>query len=192
VLDAFLSFVRRTEGAVQDGGSAVKCELAADVLRAFGLVRFPASGWSMLPAVWPGDMLVVERVSSDQVRVGDVVVVGRDGRLCGHRVISVGGDSGEPQWITQGDALPVADRPVTENELLGRVAYLIRAGKRVAVSAELSLGATLIARILRRCFFAARGLVYLHRVYLHRVYLRRKVGTSEKSSPEEFVSPCQG
>jgi len=134
-----------------------------------------------------GDTLVVERVSSDQVRVGDVVVVGRNGRLCGHRVVSVGGDRGQPQWITQGDALPIPDRPVTVNELLGRVAYLIRAGKRVAVPAELSLVAGLIAKILRRSFFAARGIVYLQRVYLHRV-----VGTSEKSSSKEFVSPCQG
>jgi signal peptidase len=163
-------------------GSVAKCELAAEVLRSFGTLRFPATGWSMLPAVWPGDTLVVECVSSDQVRVGDVVVVGRDGRLCGHRVISMVQDPENRRWITQGDALPVPDRPVIENELLGRVAYVIREGKRFAVPAELSLVAMLIARIVRRSFLVARALVYL----------RRMLRTSEKSGPKELVSPCQG
>jgi hypothetical protein len=81
---------------------------------------------------------------------------------------------------------------VIENELLGRVVSLIRAGKRVAVPAELSVVATLIAKILRRSFFAARGLVYLRRVYSLRVHLRRVVRTSEKSGPEGLVSSCRG
>ena len=112
--------------ATRDTATALKCELASEVLRSFGQLRFPASGWSMLPTVWPGDTLVVERVMHDRVRIGDVVVVGRHGKLCAHRVIGTAGDSQNPQWITQGDALPVPDRPVAENELLGRVAYLIR------------------------------------------------------------------
>jgi signal peptidase I len=174
--------MRQTGHALSDGGSAVKCELAADVLRSFGTLRFPASGWSMLPAIWPGDTLVVERVSSDRVCIGDVVVIGRDGRLCGHRVISIVEDRGDQRLITQGDALPVPDRPVRESELLGRVAYLIRSGKLIAVPAELSVVERLTAKIVRRSVPAARALVYLHRV----------VQTSKKSAPEKSVLPCQG
>jgi len=79
-----------------------------------------------------------------------------------------------------------------ESELLGRVSYLMRAGKRIAVPAELSVAARLTATIVRRSFLAARGLVYLNRVYLNRVYLRRKVPISAKSGPKELVSPCRG
>jgi signal peptidase I len=171
--------MKQTEGPMPDG-SAVKCELAAQALRSFGTLRFPSTGWSMLPAVWPGDMLVVERVGKDQVQVGDVVVVGRDGKLCGHRVIGSAGDAQNPQWITQGDALPVPDRPVLENELLGRVSYLIRAGKLIPVAAELSLVERLTAKIVRRSVPAARALVYLHRM----------VQNSEKSVGEEPAA-CQ-
>lgn len=182
--------------ALADSG-AVKCELAGDVLRSFGQVRFAATGWSMLPTIWPRDTLVVERVSSDQVQVGEVVLIGRDGRLCAHRVVSRMDGSGNPQlvthcWITRGDAMPAPDPPVNEHELLGRVAYLIRAGERVEVPAKLSLVARLIAKIIRRSFFAARVLVYLHRVYSHRVYLHRLFQTSEKSGPEGLVFPCRG
>jgi signal peptidase I len=159
-----------------------KCDLAREVLRAFGPLRLPATGWSMLPAVWPGDTLVVEPVSSDQVRIGNVVVVGRDGKLCGHRVVSIVEDPENPRWITQGDALPVPDRPVGESELLGRVTYLIRAGRLIRVPAELSVVDKLIAKTIRRCFPAARVLVYLHRM----------VHAPGKSAPEELVLPCQG
>jgi signal peptidase I len=154
----------------------VRCELAAEVLRSFGTLQFAAKGWSMLPSVWPGETLVVNRVSQDQVRVGDVVLVGRDGRLCAHRVVSVAEGAGSPQWITQGDANSAPDRPVSEGELLGRIDYLIRAGRLVPVPAKLSLVEQLIAKIVRRSTTAARALVYLHRM---------------AEIPEETL-PCQG
>jgi len=56
------------------------------------------------------------------------------------------------------------DCPVLAHELLGRVAYLIRAGKCVPVPAELSVVENLIAKVVRRSVPAARALVYLHRM----------------------------
>jgi signal peptidase I len=167
----------RHDDSVATTIAALKCELAKEVLLSSGSLRFPAIGHSMLPAVWPGDTLVVERVSVDGVRVGDVLVVGRQGRLCAHRVIAKAGDSENPKWITQGDALPVPDCPVSENELLGRVGYVVRKGRLIALASELSAVEKLIAKIVRRSILAARALVYLNR-------LRR---TSEQS-----VLPCQG
>jgi hypothetical protein len=161
--------------------TVLKCDLAGELLRDFSPVSFPAVGWSMLPAVWPGDILEVERIS-DPVCVGDVVVVARDGKLCGHRVISIAGDRENPQWITQGDALPQADRPVSATELLGRVAYLSRAGKRVAVPAKLNVIQQLVAKVVRRSVFAGRVLAYLHRM----------LQTLGKSGREESILPCRG
>jgi signal peptidase I len=160
-----------------DIAAAVKCDLAGDVLRSFGSLRFQATGWSMLPSIWPGDTLVVERVGCDQVQLGEVVLVGRDGRLCAHRVVSRAESSGSPQWTTQGDAMPAPDRPVIEPELLGRVSHLIRAGNCIAVAAELSVAAKLMAKIVRRCLPAVRALVYLHRMV---------------EASEESVHSCQG
>jgi hypothetical protein len=134
----------------------------------------------MLPSVWPGETLVVERVQPEQVRIGDLVLIGRKGRLCAHRVIDTAGDSQNPLWITQGDAMAAPDRPVTENELLGRVVYLIRAGSLVAVPAELSVVEKLMAKMLGRSIPAARALFYL----------RRMAHGPENSAPEESVL-CQ-
>jgi signal peptidase I len=163
--------------APADSAAAVRCELAAETVRRFGSLCFPATGWSMLPVVWPGDTLVVDHVSPDQVRVGDVVVVGRQGRLCAHRVIRSLNHLEDLQWITQGDALPVPDRPVAANELLGKVAYLIRAGKLIAIPSQLGAVENLIAKVVRRSVPMARALVYLHRM---------------RQAPDESVLPCQG
>lgn len=170
--------------ATATDSQALKCELACEVLRSFGGLRFSATGWSMLPAIWPGDTLVVAHVSADQVKVGQIVLVGRDGRLCAHRVVSREENSGNPHrhWITRGDAMPKPDAPVGDGELLGRVNYVIRAGKCVAVSAKLSVAAKLTAKVVRRSFLAARALVYLHRA----------VPISGKSETRESVLQCQG
>jgi hypothetical protein len=182
--------MRQANTAQADTATALKCGLASEVLRSFGGLRFAATGWSMLPTVWPGDTLVIESVRQDQVRIGDLVLVGRDGRLCAHRVICTAGDPENSHWITQGDAMPAPDRPVIGSELLGRVAYLIRAGKLVAVPAELSVVRRLISKIVRHSVPAARALVYLHRM----VHIPAKSAPAKsapgKSAPEEPVL-CQ-
>jgi signal peptidase I len=174
--------MKQVDSAREDTATAVKCDLAGEVLRSFGSLRFAATGWSMLPTIWPGDTLVVERRTPDRVRVGEVVLVGREGRLCAHRVISQEHNSGTQKWITQGDAMSGPDRPVAESELLGRVAYLIRAGRLIELPTKLNLGERLTAGIVRRSVPAARALVFLHRM----------VRVLRKSVAEESVLPCQG
>lgn len=143
--------------------SAVKCELAAEVLRSFGSLRFSATGWSMLPTIWPGDTLMVERAAPNEIRVGEVVLLGRDGRLCAHRVVAKPDGSGKT-WVTRGDAMSRPDRPALESEVLGRVAYLIRARTLIAMPAELSMVKNLTAKIVQRSIPAARALVFMQRM----------------------------
>ena len=156
------------ENVLVDPADALKCDLASEVLRSFGGVRFAATGWSMLPALWPGDLLLIETVPADQVQVGDIALVGRAGKLCAHRVTSRTGDSGDARWITRGDAMRAADLPVTEAELLGRVTSVIRDGKVVAVPVKLNVIEKLIAKTVRHSFFAACVVVSLHRMRRNR------------------------
>jgi hypothetical protein len=174
--------MRLADSIPPESATAVKCDLASEVLRSFGTLRFAARGWSMLPAIWPADTLVVDRVSPDQVGVGEVVLVGRNGRLCAHRVVSKADDSGNPRWITQGDAVEWPDPPVREAEILGRVAYLIRGGKLMAVATKLSVVERLTARIVQRSVPAARALVYLHNI----------TQTPAKPASQKAALPCQG
>jgi hypothetical protein len=106
--------------------------LAAEVLRNNGKLRLVARGHSMLPTLWPGDLLHIEATAFDRVHPGDVVLFGRDDRFYIHRILSRGeaGDgSARPSLVTRGDSMPEEDAPVFAEELLGRVVSLERRGK---------------------------------------------------------------
>ena len=48
-----------------------KLDLAVEVLRSSGAIRLQALGTSMLPSIWPGDVLLIQRRELGQVRPGD-------------------------------------------------------------------------------------------------------------------------
>jgi hypothetical protein len=177
--------MKRTDDAMAETAATVKCDLAVEILRSFGNLRFAATGCSMLPALWPGETLVVQRVGREQLKVGEVVLVGRNGGLCAHRLVSKADGLGEPQWITQGDGLPVPDVPVSENELLGRVAYVIRAGRLIPVATESNFAERLTAKIVRSSVPAARALVFIHRM----IHPSKKLDSKDTVSTERV--PCQ-
>jgi hypothetical protein len=109
-----------------------KIGLAAEMLRDCGRVRLQAWGTSMLPSVWPGDLLTIQSAAHNEVVAGDIVLVLRDRRFLIHRLIEKRQDRGFILWVTRGDAVPRNDPPAGASELLGRVTGIQR-GNRVVV-----------------------------------------------------------
>jgi hypothetical protein len=141
---------------------ALKCELAGEVLRSSGTLRLRVTGWSMLPAVWPGDTLVVDRLTRDAVSEGDIVLFGRDRRLFAHRVVTRSVLPGDMRVLTRGDAMPQPDPPVSDQQLLGKVSYIMRNGRRIKPNRTLRVGERAIAALVRRSEIAARVVVGVH------------------------------
>jgi signal peptidase I len=105
---------------------SIKCDLAGQVLRAGGKLRLRALGLSMLPSLWPGDILIIHSKTYEQVSRGDIVLYARGREFFVHRII---GKSSDSQYlITQGDGLPKPDPPVSRQDLLGRVSAIERCG----------------------------------------------------------------
>jgi len=86
---AILAMSSHGQDARATAWDKVGCELAAEVLRSYGRLRLRANGASMLPAVWPGDILHVRRQGVAEALPGDIVLFGREGRLVAHRVVEV-------------------------------------------------------------------------------------------------------
>jgi signal peptidase I len=118
---------------------AVKLVLVGEVLRRCGSVQVRAWGTSMLPALWPGDLLTIRAVPSEELAPGQMVLVTRDNRFFIHRLIEKRKVQDRAFWITKGDAIPNEDSPVTESELLGRVADVQRGGRTFIPRREMSL-----------------------------------------------------
>lgn len=141
---------------------AAKCELAAELVRSFGILHLRVTGCSMLPSVWPGDVLLAHRQEIAKISAGDVVLFTREGRLIAHRTVSTTGDPENPCLITRGDAQLASDPPVTTAELLGKVVFILRAGKWLEPRARLSFPARLVAGLASHSGRLAWILVRLH------------------------------
>lgn len=168
--------MRPSQIAAPDPAHALKCELAGEVLRSSGTLRLRVTGWSMLPTVMPGDTLLIERVSSDEVSEGDIVLFRRERRLFAHRVIVATDNAGEREFVTRGDGMPQSDPSGDKSELLGKVAFILRNGRVIKPGTNLSIGQRAVAAVVQRSDSAARVIVGLYGM--------------RQSSKEPFL-PCQ-
>jgi hypothetical protein len=115
----------------------------------------------MLPAIWPGDTLVIERANREAVSEGDIVLFGRGQRLFAHRVVTKPGLPGE-EILTRGDAMTAVDPPVSGDELLGKVSFILRNGRLVEPSRNLHFSERAVAALVRNSGIAARVVVGVH------------------------------
>ncbi len=105
--------------------SAERSALVADVLLRSGRlrqsVRLRVYGESMLPALWPDDVVEIASCSPEDVRFGDIVLARRDDRLFLHRFIGFN-DPSTPNWfLLRGDSMPSPDPQFPAEALLGRL-----------------------------------------------------------------------
>jgi phage repressor protein C with HTH and peptisase S24 domain len=103
-------------------------EVIVDLLRRGHAVEFRVRGDSMHPAIREEDVLHVEPVA--EVIAGDVVLMLAPRGLTAHRVVSVR----EGMVVTRGDNAPEADDPVAVSQLLGRVEWVVRRGRKRGVT----------------------------------------------------------
>jgi hypothetical protein len=127
-----------------------KLGLAAESLRGSRTVYIKAQGTSMIPAVWPGDLLTIHSVAHDEVVAGDIVLILRDNRFFVHRLVEKRRGEDCLSWITRGDAMPGNDPPAAAFELLGRVAGIRRGNRSLVPSRRVSWFHSALAWMLCR------------------------------------------
>jgi hypothetical protein len=120
-----------------DLAQEVRLNLAADVLHRFGEVRFVAHGSSMIPSIYPGDLLTVRSESIADARCGEIVLFLLSGRFFVHRVMRKWPERNRIVFATRGDALTQEDPSVDASQLLGRVTSILRYGKPVKFATHL-------------------------------------------------------
>jgi len=152
---------RALDGAA-DARAAAGCSLAAEVVSSFGGVCLRVTGTSMLPSVWPGDILTICRADMAAVRPGQIVLFTCKGWLLAHRVVAKVGCPGEQFLITRGDSLPRVDPPVSREELLGTVTSIVRRGRRITPRLHLTFYECALSFILRHSERATNLLLRLH------------------------------
>jgi len=116
------------------------CSLVAEALREWGTVKVRATGMSMLPALWPGDLLTIHSLPPERAEPGEILLYMRQGRFFIHRMVgkNLAVSEAEPFLITRGDCTPGNDPPVSGSELLGKVTEVRRAGAVFVPATKLS------------------------------------------------------
>lgn len=143
----------------------LKIDLAVEVLESSGTIRLQALGTSMLPTIWPGDVLDIERKSSDEMVPGAIVLLTRQRRFFIHRLI----EKQDSHWITRGDALSQNDVPAVSAQVLGRVSIIHRRNRAISPSAHASLGVRIFAWVFCHCDLLRNIAVRTHSFWQRRV-----------------------
>jgi len=111
-------------------GQAARQALFIEVLHTAGEARLAVMGTSMLPAIWPGDIVTVRRCKLEAMRPGDVVFYRRSEVLVAHRLLAKLGDC----FLSRGDSLPACDPPADGSAVLGQIIAIERNGRPVPVA----------------------------------------------------------
>ena len=144
-----------------------------DSLLTRGRVLLKAYGSSMQPWVRPGDIAIVQKVTSENVRCGDLILFRRHNRLFIHRIVDERVAFGVREVSAKGDAHPESDGWLGTDELLGRVVFIFRGNRRIPLetSSRVVLGRVIAQLSLWNRFWypAARFAVGSSRPVRHRV-----------------------
>lgn len=81
----------------------------------FGYSIFEVQTGSMVPAINPGDWIIVR--ATNIIQLDDIITYEEDGEYITHRVREMYKDT----YVTKGDANPVKDKPITDDKLVGKV-----------------------------------------------------------------------
>jgi hypothetical protein len=168
--------------AVRTSWSAVRSALVAEVLRRSGRLRVHGEirGESMLPTLWPGDVVEIESCSLEDVRPGEIVLARRDDRLVLHRLVAPCTPNG---FLLRGDSVPGPDPLFPSEALLGRLVRSADEGRGVSAPAlRPGFGvkwSRAVGMLLCHCGVARRLALKLHR--------RRKASARESRNPEPIA-----
>ena len=94
--------------------------LKKDYVNVFGYTYFVVATGSMSGTIEVDDIIFVK--ITKEVHTNDVITFkNKDGDIITHRLITKSGDS----YVTKGDVNNVADEPITKNQIIGKVTFVV-------------------------------------------------------------------
>ena len=112
--------------------------LAKEILACANCLRFRASGSSMRPFIWDGDLIELYPLGPGPLRRGDVVLCRLGpGRLVLHRIVRLEPSAAGPRLLIQGDARLAPDGSISAEAVLGRAVAVCHGTHRYSMDSRL-------------------------------------------------------
>ena len=124
-------------------------------------VRIVASGYSMIPTIWPGTEIEISNCPMDQLCIGDIIAFQRIQHMVVHRVVMIQNLHDETFITTMGDSNLKVDEVINNANFIGKVKVknntLVHTGQPILIKRSIYSGIAffftysnaLIKRILR-------------------------------------------
>ena len=124
-------------------------------------VRIVASGYSMIPTVWPGELIEIQPVVIENVKIGDIIAFQRIQHMVVHRVVMIQNLNDETFITTMGDSNLKVDEVINNANFIGKVKVknntLVHRGQPILIKRSIYSGIAfvftysnaLIKRVLR-------------------------------------------
>lgn len=159
--------------------SAERSALVADTLHSSGGlrsgVRLRVHGESMLPALWPGDVVEIASCALKDIQPGDILLARREDRLFLHRLVTRCSPDG---FLLRGDSVPRSDPQFPGEALLGRLVRRTEGGRILAPGLDAKWSRA-VGLLLCHCAVARRLALKIHKL--------RKASQREFQNPEPLV-----
>ncbi len=90
-------------------------------------MTIPSNGYSMYPAIRPGDECVFKRVEERELAPGDILLFENEhGILVGHRLVRIEGAGPGRSYVCKGDTNLHPDLPVAFDSIAGKLSEISR------------------------------------------------------------------
>ena len=99
-----------------------------ETLEKNGFLKFKAIGASMVPYIFSGDVIIIEKIDANEVTIGDILFFESQGSLFVHRLMRTSNTENGTYLITKGDSMHSHDNPIRPSQVLGKVKKIKRWG----------------------------------------------------------------
>lgn len=133
---------------------------------------------SMKPTVLPGDIVLVQEMSLDNLKTGDIIAYRSGESVITHRVLEITSSNGDRQFITKGDNNNTADRdPVAADMVEGVYLFRIPHLGNAAIFMQTPVGMILFIALPIILFI-------LYDIFRRNYYMKRERVSTEKLKAE--------
>ncbi len=112
--------------SAEDDQKKVLLSIADELLSKGTSIRIEASGYSMYPAIRPGNTIIIKPVPEDELKCGAIIAWKREKDMVVHRLVLAYESDDKKYYITRGDSCRSSDKPVTHDMIAGRVEVIYK------------------------------------------------------------------
>ncbi len=139
-------------------------ETSQKILESGISISSKVQGISMLPLLWPNEIVLIEPINNYKIQIGDILLIKKDHRFIAHRLLKKNKTQHKEMLITKGDSNFKEDEPTDLESIYGLIkAVQIKNGEFVEIKIRKPFLNLILNRLpfISTLIFKVIGKIYL-------------------------------